>query len=58
MDAVLSIKDFHSDLLLDGVNISFSDSDRIALQNGRMLKITVQNGKGKFEYFGPLFVFE
>jgi hypothetical protein len=55
---VLSIKDFHSDLLLDGVNISFSDSDRIALQNGRMLKITVQNGKGKFEYFGPLFTFE
>jgi hypothetical protein len=58
MDAVLSIKDFHSDLLLDGVNISFSESDRIALQNGRMLKITVQNGKGKFEYFGPLFTFE
>jgi len=23
-----------------------------------MLKITVQSGKGKFEYFGPLFVFE
>jgi branched-chain amino acid transport system substrate-binding protein len=58
MDAVESIKDFHSDLLLDGVNISFSDTDHIALQNGRMLRITVQNGKGKFEYFGPLFAFE
>ena len=58
MDAVASIKGFHSDLLLDGVDISFSDSDRIALQNGRMLKITLQDKKGKFEYFGPLFVFE
>jgi branched-chain amino acid transport system substrate-binding protein len=58
MEAVESIKDFHSDLLLDGVNISFSDSDHIAIQNGRMLKITVQDGKGKFEYFGPVFVFE
>jgi ABC-type branched-subunit amino acid transport system substrate-binding protein len=58
MEAVASIKDFHSDLLLDGVDISFSDTDRIALQNGRMLRITVQDGKGKFEYFGPLFAFE
>jgi branched-chain amino acid transport system substrate-binding protein len=58
MDAVASIKDFHSDLLLDDVDISFSDTDRIALQNGRMLRITLQDGKGKFEYFGPLFVFE
>ena len=58
MDAVASIKDFHSDLLLDGVNISFSDTDHIALQNGRMLRITLQDGKGKFEYFGPLFAFE
>jgi len=58
MDAVESIQDFHSDLLLDGVNISFSDSDHIALQNGRMLRITLQDGKGKFEYFGPLYAFE
>jgi branched-chain amino acid transport system substrate-binding protein len=58
MEAVASIKDFHSDLLLDDVDISFSDTDRIALQNGRMLRITLQDGKGKFEYFGPLFVFE
>ena len=58
MDAVESIKDFHSDLLLDGVDISFSDTDHIALQNGRMLRITVQDGKGKFEYFGPLFTFQ
>jgi branched-chain amino acid transport system substrate-binding protein len=58
MEAVESISDFHSDLLLDDVNISFSDSDHIALQNGQMLRITVQDGKGKFEYFGPLYVFE
>jgi len=58
MDAVESIQGFHSDLLLDGVDISFSDNDHIALQNGRMLRITLQDGKGKFEYFGPLFAFE
>jgi ABC-type branched-subunit amino acid transport system substrate-binding protein len=58
MDAVASIKDFHSDLLLDGVDISFSDTDRIALQNGQMLRITLEDGKGKFEYFGPLYEFE
>jgi branched-chain amino acid transport system substrate-binding protein len=58
MEAVASIKDFHSNLLLDDVDISFSESDRIALQNGRMLRITLQDGKGKFDYFGPLFVFE
>jgi branched-chain amino acid transport system substrate-binding protein len=59
LDAVESIKDFHSDLMLDGVNVSFSDTDHTGLQSGRMLKATVdEKGKGKFEYFGPLFVFE
>jgi len=57
MDALESIQDFHSDLMLDGVNVSFSDDDHIGLQTGRMLKVSVENGKGKFEYFGPLFEF-
>jgi branched-chain amino acid transport system substrate-binding protein len=58
VEALESIEDFHSDLMLDGVNVSFSDDDHIGLQTGRMLKVSVENGKGKFEYFGPLFEFE
>ncbi len=58
MDTVESTKGWHSDLLLDEVNVSFSDTDHIGLQTGRMLRATMENGKGKFEYFGPLFEFE
>ncbi len=58
MDAVESIKDFHSDLFIDEVNVSFSDTDHTAFQTARMLRAVVEDGKGKFEYFGPLFVFE
>ncbi len=57
MEALESIKDFHNDLMLDGVNVSFSDTDHIGFQTGRMLRVSVENGKGKFEYFGPLFEF-
>jgi branched-chain amino acid transport system substrate-binding protein len=58
MEALESIEGFHSDLMLDGVNVSFSDTDHIGLQTGRMLRVSVEDGKGKFEYFGPLFEFE
>jgi branched-chain amino acid transport system substrate-binding protein len=58
MDALESIEDFHSDLFLDGVNISFSETDHTGLQTGRMLRAVIKDGKGKFEYFGPLYVFE
>jgi branched-chain amino acid transport system substrate-binding protein len=57
MDAVESIKDFHSDLFLDEVNVSFSDTDHTGLQTGRMLRAVVEDGKGKWEYFGPLVEF-
>ncbi len=57
MDALESIKGFHSDLFLDEVNVTFSDTDHTALQTGRMLRATVEDGKGKWEYFGPLFEF-
>jgi branched-chain amino acid transport system substrate-binding protein len=58
MDALESIQDFHSDLFLDEVNVSFSDTDHRGLETGRMLRAVVdQNGKGKFEYFGPLYEF-
>jgi len=58
MDAVESIQDWHTDLLLDEVNVSFSDTDHIGLQTGRMLRVIIEDGKARFEYFGPLYVFE
>ncbi|MGQ9571919.1 MAG: ABC transporter substrate-binding protein [Dehalococcoidia bacterium] len=58
MAAVESIQDWHSDLLLDEVNVSFSETDHIGLQTGQMLRVIMADGKGKFEYFGPLYVFE
>ena len=59
MEAVESLQDFHSDLMLDDVTVSFSDTDHTGLQTGRMLRATVdENGKGKFEYFGPLLEFQ
>jgi hypothetical protein len=58
MDAVESIEDFHSDLLLDDVNVSFSDTDHTGLQSGHMLRAVVENGKGRWEYFGPLVEFK
>jgi branched-chain amino acid transport system substrate-binding protein len=58
MDALESIEDFHSDLFIDEVNISFSDTDHRGLEDGRLLRAVVKDGKGKWEYFGPLLVFE
>ena len=59
MEAIESIKDFHSDLALDGVNFSFSPTDHVAYQSDRYLKATVdENGKGYWEYFGPVRQFE
>jgi branched-chain amino acid transport system substrate-binding protein len=58
MDALESIQDFHTDLMLDDVTVSFSDDDHTGLQTGRMLRAGVDNGKGKFDYFGPLLEFQ
>jgi branched-chain amino acid transport system substrate-binding protein len=56
MDAVESLDRFHSDLFLDEVSISLSDTDHRALEDGVMLRATVEDGKGKWEFFGPLWV--
>jgi hypothetical protein len=58
MDALESIEGFHSDLFIDEVNISFSDTDHRGLEDGRLLRAVVEDGKGRWEYFGPLLVFE
>jgi branched-chain amino acid transport system substrate-binding protein len=55
IDALESIKDYHSDLFLDDVNVSFSETDHTGLESGHMLRATVEDGKGKWEYFGPLY---
>jgi branched-chain amino acid transport system substrate-binding protein len=57
MDATESLTDYHSDLLLDGINISFGPDDNTAIGNGRLLKVVVQDGKGEWEYFGPIFTY-
>jgi len=55
IDAVESLQDYHSDLMLDPVNLSFSPTVHTAFQSGQMLKAGIdENGKGKFEFFGPL----
>ena len=58
MDAIESLTDYHSDLLLDEINVTFSDTDHTALQTSRMLKLVLHDGKGEWEYFGPLLVYE
>jgi branched-chain amino acid transport system substrate-binding protein len=58
MDSLESIKDFHSDLFLDDVNVSFSETDHTGLQSGHMLRAVVEDGKGRWEYFGPLVEFK
>jgi len=58
MDAIESIKDYHSDLLLDGVNVTISDTDHYTLQAGPMEHVVLENSKGKWEYFGPIYSFE
>jgi len=59
MDAVESLRDYHSDLLLPGVTITISDTDHWTLQAGPMEHVVVMpSGKGKWEYFGPVFTFE
>jgi hypothetical protein len=59
MDSLESLQNFHTDLMLDEVSVTFSDTDHTGLQTGRMLKATIApNGKGKWEYFGPLVEFK
>jgi ABC-type branched-subunit amino acid transport system substrate-binding protein len=57
LEAVKSIKKWRSDLMNEGIEITFGEKDHTAIQAGRMMRATIVNGKGKFEFFGPLFVF-
>lgn len=54
MDAAESTDNWHSDLMLDGVSITITPTDHVAFEQGRFMRAVVVDGKGKFEYFGPL----
>ncbi len=57
LDAVESLTDYHSDLFLDEVSISLSDTDHRVLEDGVMLRAVVdEDGKGRWEFFGPVWV--
>ena len=59
MEALHSIKDWRSDLFLDEVSVSYSANDHTALgETNRMLKVVLEDGKGTWEYFGPLWYVE
>jgi ABC-type branched-subunit amino acid transport system substrate-binding protein len=58
LESIKSIKDWRSDLMNEGISITFGEKDHTAIQAGRMMRATIVNGKGKFEFFGPLFVFK
>jgi ABC-type branched-subunit amino acid transport system substrate-binding protein len=58
MDAMESLRDWHSDLAPDGINFTVTDTDHLLIESVRFLRVVVENGKGKFEYFGPLYSIE
>jgi branched-chain amino acid transport system substrate-binding protein len=57
LEAVKSIKDWSSPLMIEGISITFGEKDHTAIQAGRMLRATIVDGKGKFEFFGDLLIF-
>jgi ABC-type branched-subunit amino acid transport system substrate-binding protein len=57
LESIKSIKEWRSDLMNEGISITFGEKDHTAIQAGRMMRATVVDGKGKFEFFGPVLIF-
>jgi hypothetical protein len=57
MDAVHSLRDYQLDLSLPGITITLSPTDHLVVEAMKMLRATVVDGKGKWEYFGELISF-
>jgi hypothetical protein len=57
MDAVHSFEDYQLELALPGITITLSPTDHLGIEAMRMLKATVVDGKGKWEYFGDIISF-
>jgi branched-chain amino acid transport system substrate-binding protein len=51
------IRDWHSDLLVQGATVTITDKDRRVLETGPMERVVEENGKGRWEYFGGLWEF-
>jgi len=58
LEAVKSVKKWRSDLMNEGIEITFGERDHTAIQAGRMMRATIVGGKGKFDFFGPLYIFK
>jgi branched-chain amino acid transport system substrate-binding protein len=54
MDAAESTYEWHSDLMLEGITITITPTDHVAFEQGQFIRAVVVDGKGKFEYFGPI----
>jgi len=57
MDAVHSIKDYQLELSLPGPTITLSPTDHLVAEDMMMLRATVVDGKGRWEYFGQVISF-
>ncbi len=58
MDAVHSLQDYQSDLMLPGITITLSEDDHLPIEQMRMMQATVTaDGKGQWEYFGDIISF-
>jgi hypothetical protein len=58
MDVIHTIfKDYQGNLTLPGVTITLSETDHLAYEQMRMLRATLVDGKGKWEYFGDVISF-
>jgi hypothetical protein len=58
MGAMESLRDWHSDLAPEGINFTVTDTDHLLIESARFLRVVVEDGKDKFEYFGPLYYLE
>jgi len=58
MDAMESLRDWHSDLAPEGINFTVTDTDHLLIESVRFLRVVIENGKSKFEYFGPVYSIE
>jgi branched-chain amino acid transport system substrate-binding protein len=58
MDAIhSSFKDYQPDFTLPGITMTLSPTDHLSFEAMRMLKATLVDGKGKWEYFGEVIPF-
>lgn len=57
MKAATSIDKWRSELMVEGATITMTEDDRRAIEMGPMERVVVENGKARWEYFGPLWDF-